>query len=111
MLPSFCKDTVMRIRPGSKEVRGSVIPDWEKVDLASIRGCSMQPASTTLSEDGRVLGIQDRYTLFAPSGADIIAGDRIQFQGKTYEIDGDVRVQPGAMRLDHLEITLKRYSG
>lgn len=71
----------------------------------------MQPATTSLSEDGRVLGIQDTYTLFAPSGADIETGDRIVFNGKTYTIDGDVRVQPTAMSLDHIEITLKRYTG
>ena len=111
MLPSFCRDTVTRIRSGTKDVRGSIIPDWENATTKDISGCSMQPASTSLTEDGRVLGISDRYTLFAPTGADIIAGDRIQFDGKVFTIDGDVRVQPSAMQLDHLEITLKRYQG
>ena len=111
MLPSFCRDTVTRIRPGTKDVRGSTIPDWETATTKDISGCSMQPASTSLTEDGRVLGISDRYTLFAPTEADIEAGDRIQFNGKIFTIDGDVRVQPCAMQLDHLEITLKRYQG
>lgn len=112
MLPSFCRDTVIRIRPGTKESRGSTIPDWNTATRASIKGCSMQPASTSLSQDGRVLGISDTYTLFAPSEADIEAGDRIEFHGKVYEIAGDVRVQPSATgRLDHLNITLKRYQG
>lgn len=112
MLPSFCRDTVTRIRPGTKELRGSTVPDWSTVTTADIIGCSMQPAATSLSQDGRVLGISDTYTLFAPPDADIEAGDRIQFQGKTYEIDGDVRMQPSATgRLDHLNITLKRYQG
>lgn len=71
----------------------------------------MQPASTSLSEDGRVLGISDLYTLFAPPGADIQAGDRIVFENKTYTIDGDVRVQPAAVRLEHIQITLRRYNG
>ena len=112
MLPSFCRDTVTRIRPGSKELRGSTVSDWDTATLAEIKGCSMQPASTTLSEDGRVLGITDTYTLFAPPDADIKAGDRIEFRSRTYEIDGDVRIQPSATgRLDHLNITLKRYQG
>lgn len=111
MLPSFCKDTITRIRAGAKTERGSIIPDWEHVDVLKIDGCSMQPASTSLSTDGRVLGIRDEYTLFAPPGADIKAGDRIAFDGKTYEIDGDVRVQPAALRLDHIEITLRRFEG
>lgn len=71
----------------------------------------MQPATTSLSQDGRVLGLLDEYTLFAPPDADIEAGDRIEFNGQVYEIDGDVRVQPCAIRLDHIEIRLRRDSG
>lgn len=111
MLPSFCNQTVTRIRPTTKTVRGSVVPDWENANSKEINGVSMQPASTSLSTDGRVLGISDRYTLFAPPIADIKAGDRIVFDAKTYEIDGDVRIQPSVLSLDHIEITLRRYNG
>lgn len=113
MLPSFCKDTVERLRPKTKESRGSVIPDWSVTpESLNISGCSMQPASTSLSEDGRVLGISDLYTLFAPATADIQAGDRIKFNNYIYTIDGAVRVQPSASgNLDHLNITLRRYNG
>lgn len=71
----------------------------------------MQPATTSLSQDGRVLGLLDEYTLFAPAEADIQAGDRIRYNGQTYQIDGDVRIQPAALRLDHLEIRLRRHTG
>ena len=111
MLPSFCKDTVTRIRPGTKDSRGSTIPDWTKASTLTIEGCSMQPASTSLSEDGRVLGISDIYTLFAPPDADIEAGDRIEFDGRTYAVEGDVRIQPAAHRLQHKQISLRRYHG
>lgn len=113
MLPSFCNDTITRIRPGTKEERGSTIFDWSPsvVNTKDISGCSMQPATTSLSQDGRVLGLLDEYTLFAPPDADIVAGDRILFNANTYEINGDVRVQPCAMQLDHIEIRLRRYSG
>jgi len=111
MLPSFCRDTVTRIRPGTQTLRGSEVPDWSKASTLEIYGCSMQPSTTSLSQDGRVLGLLDEYTLFAPSDSDIKAGDRIQYDGQVYEIDGDVRVQPAAMRLEHIEIRLRRYSG
>lgn len=112
MLPSFCNQTVTRIRPGTTESRGSVIFDWTQVKRLDIVGCSMQPASTSLSEDGRVLGISDLYTLFAPPDADIQAGDRIEFDGKTFEVAGEVRVQPSATgHLDHIQTTLRRYHG
>ena len=111
MLPSFCKDTVKRIRPGTKESRGSIIPDWTTATEKEIGGCSMQPASTTLSQDGRVLGLLDEYQLFLPPDADVQAGDRISYNGQVFEIDGEVRVQPAALRLDHIEIRLKRHAG
>lgn len=111
MLPTFCNDTVVRIRPTLKESRGSKIFDWDNASELTIGGCSMQPATTSLSTDGRVLGIQDEWTLFAPSGADIQAGDRIRYEGLTYYVQGEVRVQPAALNLQHLHITLRRYSG
>ena len=112
MLPSFCKDNVFRLRPKMTESRGKAIPDWStEPERLGICGCSMQPASTTLSTDGRVLGISDLYTLFAPTHADIKAGDRIEYNGLVYEVDGDVRIQPTACRLDHIEVSLRRYNG
>ena len=111
MLPSFCTQEVKRIRPSTKESRGSMILDWSNTTNLTIEGCSMQPASTTLSEDGRVLGISDLYTLFTPPDADIDAGDRIEFEGKTFTVVGDVRVQPAASRIQHKEISLRRYHG
>ena len=111
MLPSFCTQTVTRLRAGTKTERGSTVPDWSHATSKDIEGCSMQPASTSLSTDGRVMAISDEYTLFAPTGADIIDGDRIQYGGEVYAIQGAVRVQPAAMRLDHIEIRLRRYEG
>ena len=113
MLPSFCIQEVKRIRPATKTVRGSIVPDWDEnnVSTKTIKGCSMQPATTSLSTDGRVLGISDTYTLFCPPDSDIQAGDHIVFNSKTYEIDGDVRIQPSVLNLEHIEITLRRYNG
>lgn len=111
MLPSFCNQTVTRIRPAAIESRGSIIPDWSQATEKDIGGCSMQPATTSLSQDGRVLGLLDEYTLFAPAEADIQAGDRIRYNGQIYQIDGDVRIQPAALRLEHLEIRLRRHTG
>ena len=111
MLPTFCKDVVTRVRPATVKSRGSDIPDWANASKRGITGCSMQPASTSLSEDGRVLGITDMYTLYAPPNADIEVGDHILYNGKEYEIDGDIRVYPGVLRLAHIEVTLRRYNG
>lgn len=112
MLPSFCTQTVTRIRPGTRTERGSTVFDWDNTESIDISGCSMQPASTSLSEDGRVLGITDGYTCYMPETADVQAGDRIQFGSNIYEISGDIRVWPSATgTLDHIICNLVRYSG
>lgn len=109
---SWTNETVVRLRPGTTTERGSVIPDWSNPTTANITSCSMQPASTTLSMDGRVLGISDGYTLYAPVDADITAGDRISYGGNTYTIDGDVRTWSSpAGNVAHLVVNLKRWAG
>ena len=111
MLPSFATQSVTRIRPGVKSSRGSDIPDWSKADELVISGCSVQPATTSLSQDGRVLGILDGMTCYLPSGADVQEGDRIRFEGILYMIDGAPRVWPGVANCAHVQVNLKRWTG
>ena len=113
MLPSFCSDTITRVRPGEKTVRGQVVPDWNipPATLLDITGCSVQPASTDLFQDGRVLGILDGMTCYMPPGADVQEGDRIEYDGAIYTIDGAPRkwISPG--NLAHTQLRLVRWSG
>ena len=110
---SFCNQSIKIIRPGTKTVRGSVVPDWEHTaDPVTVTGCSVQPAATTLSEDGRVLGLSDGLTVYVPSGTDVKAGDHIEVDGETYEINGVPRnwTSPTG-RVSNIQLNLKRYSG
>jgi len=113
MLPSHARQTVTRIRPGTKTVRGSDLPDWSEsaVSTLKISGCSVQPASTELSQDGRVLGIMDGLTCYMPPGSDVMEGDRIVYDGETYTINGAPRVWVGAYNLSHIQVALRRWSG
>lgn len=113
MLPSFCKQEIVRIRPGTKTVRGSVIPDWDpsKVDRLKITGCSVQPATTSLSQDGRVLGINEQWTAYLPEGSDVKAGDRIEFEGKTYTINGDPKEWTAPFTRSNIQLNLTRWEG
>lgn len=112
MLPSFCRQTVKIIRPKTKTSRGSTIPDWSDTTTTVVNGCSVQPASTSLSEDGRVLGIMDGLTAYLPAGTDVLAGDHVEYNGLPYEIDGDPRVWVSATgAMDHILLNLKRYTG
>lgn len=88
------------------------MPDWSNVSTAVINGCSVQPADARLSQDGRVLGTTDGLTVYMPADADVLAGDRIQYDGLTYIIDGVPRHWPSASgRLDHILLNLERWAG
>jgi hypothetical protein len=113
MLPSWCSQTITVIRPGTKTSRGSAIPDWENpIKQTDVGGCSVQPAATSLNEDGRVLGITDGLTVYVPPGTDILAGDHIVFEGETYEINGEPRAWTSPTgRTTHIMLNATRYSG
>ena len=112
MALSFWRQSITRIRPGTKTERGSEVPDWDDLDTLVINGCSVQPASTALTQDGRVEGITDGLTVYAPAGADVHAGDRVEYAGNVYTINGDVLSWPSASgTLDHLHLNLVRWRG
>jgi len=115
MLPLFTVkngQTVTRIRPGVKRQRGSDVPDWNNTEQLVVAGCSVQPAGTSLSQDGRVLGVSDGYTVYMPPDTDVQAGDRIVYDGDTYTINGRPRKWKSATgRLDHIMISIERWTG
>lgn len=112
MLPSFAKHTIKRLRAATKTLRGQDIPEWSLATELEISGCLFVPASTSLIQDGRVLGISDGDTCYVPTGSDVKAGDRIVFSGKTYTIMGEPRVWPSPTGLvEHIELDLERWQG
>ena len=114
MLPSFCLQEITRVRPGTTtDSRGSVIPDWSEdhINKLVIKGCSIQPAATSTSEDGRVLGISEQLTAYLPEGSDVKAGDRILYGSDTYEINGEPKVWTAAASLSNIQLTLQRWEG
>ena len=109
---SWASQTIKRIRPGVKTERGSEIPDWSNASALVINGCSVQPASTELSQDGRVLGISDGLTAYIPPTADVAAGDRIEYEGEVYTIDGEPRRWKSVTgNLNHIRLDLRRWKG
>lgn len=111
-IPRWCTDTIIRIRPGEKISRGSKIPDWENTDLLEIGGCSVQPATTGLSQDGRVLGISEGLTIYLPPESDVLAGDRIEYDGDVYTINGKPKLWRSATgRVSHMQLNVERWQG
>ena len=71
---SFWTQSIVRLRPGTKMERGSEVPDWNNPKSLTIAECSVQPASSSLTQDGRVAGVTDGLTVYAPANADFNAG-------------------------------------
>lgn len=112
MLPSFCQQQLTIIRPGTITERGSVIPDWEHpAKETKVTGCSVQPATTSLTMDGRVLGISEGMTAYLPEGTDVQAGDHIEYDGQTYEINGEPKKWVGAFTRSNIQLNLIRWEG
>lgn len=112
MVATFAQDIITVIRPGEREIRGTVLPDWDHATEHQVSGCSFQPAGTSLSMDGRVLGVTDGATCYCPYDADIQKGDRIRFEGLTYTINGAPRKwkSPSGLRSNIL-LNLEEWSG
>lgn len=111
MLPTFATQEVTRLRPGVTTSRGSEIFDWSNPSRLVISGCSVQPAATSLSQDGRVLGISESWTAYLPEGSDVQAGDRIEFDGQVFTINGEPKKWTGALNLSNVQLNLTRWEG
>lgn len=113
MVPqTLAYDTVTRIRPGTKTQRGSTVPDWDNATTAQITGVNFQPQNTTLSQDGRVLGISETCTCYLPYDADIKQGDRLAFESETYTVIGaPMRWRSPTGRAAHTKVNLERWEG
>ena len=109
---SFFNDTIIRIRPGVKNERGSDIPDWDNSDYLTVENCSVQPGNTNISIDGRVLGLNCELTVYAPYTADIKSGDHIKFDEDEYIIKGyPKKWKSPTDELDHIQLDLERFEG
>lgn len=110
-LQSFWRQSITRLRPTTKTERGSTILDWDNPSELVINECSVQPTSTSLSQDGRVLAVQDGLVVYAPAGIDVKAGDRIKYGNDVYTINGDPLIWPAAGKLEHVQLNLQRWRG
>lgn len=85
---SWCADTIAVKRAQLATTGTRRERDWENATTHYVGGCSVQPStpSTDWMDVGQVRDIP--LVVIAPSGSDIAEGDRIVWDGKTYEIDG-----------------------
>lgn len=110
-LPSFCRDEITVARAGVKSSRGVNIRDWDNATTHKITGCSVQPTGTDSTYDTRE-GVVVRAKAYLPPDADIQAGDRVSWQGRTFIVDGQpLPINSPTGRLLHIKATLTDWEG
>jgi hypothetical protein len=107
-------DTVTVVRaPLVADRYGGKIRDWPSAARTAYTGISVQPAGSTEDVRDREQ-VNDRFTLFTSRGSDIdlLATDRVEWNGITLQVDGnpDRWPAPGG-GVHHVEATLKQVSG
>ena len=112
---SFARDTITRLRaPLVADGYGTPasLRDWANASELDIPGCRVHPAgSSEVNAQGRET-VAVALRAFAPAGADIAAGDRVEWEGATYEVEGDPQSWPSPTGgLAHLEFGMRKVAG
>lgn len=86
--------------------------DWTKATRTPLSGVTFQPDASTEATGDRG-SVVTGYRLLTRKGrdADIEATDRIEAQGMTLEVDGEVARYRMQGRVHHVEVRLKRVTG
>lgn len=86
--------------------------DWENATRSVVGGVSVQPDASTEATGDRGTIITG-WRLFTPRGRDLdlLATDRVEFDGMTLEVDGEIGRYRMAGRVHHIEARLKKVTG
>lgn len=112
MALSFWKDEATVLRAPLITKNGMEKRDWENAVPHIIKNVKVTAQATSREFGDRVTQATDRRTLRANYDADIEPGDRVIWNGDTYEIDGEVfhTVSPTG-RASSTRCTLVRWEG
>lgn len=107
-------DTVIVIRaPLAANRYGGQLRDWTTATRTTVDGVSVQPAASTEDVRDREL-LVNTYTLFTTRGRDIdlLATDRVQWNGLVLQVVGDPNRWPApGGGIHHVEAALKLVAG
>lgn len=104
--------TVLRAPLVGNRYNGQV-RDWTNATRTDVDGVSVQPATSTEDVRDREL-LTNTYKLFTDRGRDIdlLATDRIEWNGMTLQVDGDPNRWPApGGGVHHVEAALKLVTG
>lgn len=69
---------------------GNPVRNWGAASQSAVSGCSVQPVEGDEQTVGRNT-VVSRWRLYAPPSTDLLASDRVVYDGDTYEVDGEVQ--------------------
>lgn len=111
----FFHQHAIRVRAGVREDRsGQQIPDWSPgaVDRLPLEGVNITPRTTEESRDESGVRVVTGWWLQTSPGrdADILPTDRIEFDGYTCEVLGEVQRWPDPFtgQVHHVKVALQR---
>lgn len=112
MIPTFCNDTVTVLRAPWVSERGSKVRDWSQAVSHNESGCSFQIGATSSDTGEPREQEQAEAVLYANPGADFEAGDRVEFAGAVWVVDGIPygRTSPFG-GIDYVRVSLRRWQG
>lgn len=112
-LPNYAQDTINVVRAGLKTVRGAEVQDWANPTRHRVGGCSVQPRATTGDEVAdRAAHATESCTVYLPLEADLKRGDRVEWDGDTWDVDGRVQTwRSPTGRVSHKVATIVVHEG
>ncbi len=108
-------DSVTRVRADyvtDKYGNPSTTRDWQNATRTTVSGVSVQPDAS--SEDTGDRGtVVTGWRLFTPKGhdLDVLPTDRVEYEGMTLEVDGEIARYRVGGRVHHIEARLKKVDG
>lgn len=97
---------VIRRATTTEDAYGNPVRNWGSATSTSVPGCSVQPVlgAENLAQRDTVVS---RWELYAPDGTDLLATDRVDWSGTSYEVDGEVQ-RWGFAPMSHITALLRR---
>lgn len=109
---SFCNETVEVLRAPFIKKNGMELRDWDNAQSHNEHSILITAQATSQEFAERTEQKTVRRTLRGPYDADIIAGDRIVWNGDTYDIEGEVfHSKSPTGRASSTRCTLVRFNG
>jgi hypothetical protein len=105
-------DSVTVVRAQIIKKNGADVRDWKNATRHIVSNVQITGQSTSSDFESRAAQLRDTRTFRAGYDANIQSGDRVIWEGVTYEVDGEVfRTKSPTGRLSSTRCNLIRWEG